>query len=63
MPDLVRLRNVSRDDLTVAPLGNRRVEADCVVDIPRDIFERYAWPTTVWRDETPAKRSTTTEKG
>lgn len=55
MPDLVRLRNVSKQDLVVAPLG-RVVGADCVVDIPRDVFERYAWPATVWSNETPVRK-------
>ena len=60
MPDFVRLRNITRDELTVAPLG-RRVGADCVVDVPRDVHARYAWSETVWRNETPAKP--TTQKG
>lgn len=58
MPDFVRLRNITKDELTVAPLGGRRVGADCVVDVPRDVFKNYAWSETVWRNETPARSNT-----
>ncbi len=54
MPDIVRLRNITTDDLLVAPL-QRIVRADCVVDIARPLYEQYAWPEAVWRDETPTK--------
>lgn len=56
MSDLVRLRNVSRHDLSVAPLGHRVVGADCLVEVPREVFAAYVWPETVWRNETPAKK-------
>lgn len=67
MPDLVRLRNVSGQDLSVAPL-RRTVEADCIVEIPRRVYEHQetcsrddcagcrVWPDATWRNETPAAR-------
>jgi hypothetical protein len=48
--DLVRLRYVGDDRLRVPKLA-RVVEPDELVGVPRDLYERYAWPESQWRRE------------
>lgn len=69
MPDLVRLRNISGQDLSVAALAGRVVGADCLLDITRRQYEHQetcradecpgcrVWPEAIWRDETPRRPS------
>lgn len=68
MPGLIRLRNVTRDELVVSVLGNRAVGPDCVIDITARQYQHHpgcrtddctgclVWPESVWRNETPATR-------
>lgn len=48
--DLVRLRYIGADRQRVPKLG-RVVEPDELVSVPRDAYERYAWPESQWRRE------------
>jgi len=71
MPDVVRLRYLGADTVTVAVLG-REVEPDCLLDFPGVVVEEQddcylielgnppetrAWPKSRWRDETTVKKS------
>lgn len=72
MPDILRLRYVGAAPVAVPVLG-RDVEPDCIVEVPGRIVEGgaadcflaetgnppevRAWPTSLWRDETPTKKS------
>ncbi|MEU4590042.1 hypothetical protein [Micromonospora aurantiaca (nom. illeg.)] len=57
--DLVRLRHVGPTRVRVPKLG-RVVEPDELVGVPRDVFERYAWPESLWRRDGDEEQSTTT---
>ncbi|MFG3418744.1 hypothetical protein [Micromonospora sp. NPDC048063] len=48
--DLVRLRYLGDARVRVPKLG-RVVEPDELVGVPRDVYERYAWPEAQWRRE------------
>lgn len=68
--DLVRLRYVGAARVRVPKL-NRVVEPDELVGVPKDVFDRYAWPESDWQrqdqeqtppaDE-PAQTTTTTSR-
>lgn len=62
MPDIVRVRNITGDELSVGLLG-RSVEADCVADFAGKVTEEgddcyliesgqppavHAWPKAMW---------------
>lgn len=55
--EIVRLRYIGRDRQRVPKLG-RVVEPDDLVSVPRDTYERYGWPESLWRleDEEQAPR-------
>jgi hypothetical protein len=67
--DLVRLRYLG-DARVRVPKLNRVVEPDELVGVPRDVFDRYAWPEAQWRREDgdqdpppPAGQSTSAAAG
>ncbi len=70
MPDMVRVRNITTDDLAVGLLG-RAVAADSIADFPgRVVAENddhylietgnppveHAWPKATWSVETPTRK-------
>lgn len=60
--DLVKLRYVGTARVHVPKL-NRVVEPDELVGVPRDVFDRYAWPESDWQrqdEQTTADSSATT---
>lgn len=72
MPDILRLRYVGAAPVSVPVLG-KEVEPDHLVEVPGRIVEGgaddcflaevgnplqlRAWPTSMWRDETPVKKT------
>lgn len=48
--DVVRLRYLGETRVRVPKL-QRVVEPDELVGVPRDVYERYAWPEGQWRRE------------
>ena len=70
MPDILRLRYLGGETVTVPVIG-KEVEPDCLVDVPGVLLEEFddhyliesgnppenrAWPKSRWRNETAAKK-------
>lgn len=60
----MKLRNISADTLSLAlPELTLTAEPDELIEVPDDVYDRYAWPDTVWSVVgTPKKTVTKTAK-